>query len=148
MRRWRTSSNVKPICVSDLVIVERKGSQKRNMEYVSPYSVHNNTGYRIQISDQIDPSRVYVLENGESMNYEIQQDMNKIVDETREDDLLNDYKVRLHFIEHMTDIIDNVNLDRVRVQRKMIRIKSNQNQQAHSDKYVDNSEMKYLDQIL
>lgn len=49
------------------------------------------------------------------MNYELQQDMNKIVEETKEDDLLNDYKVNIEFIEHAADQINNVNLDRVRV---------------------------------
>jgi len=41
--------------------------------------------------------------------------MNKIVEETKEDDLLNDYKVSIQFMEHKTDLIENVNLDRIRI---------------------------------
>lgn len=49
------------------------------------------------------------------MNYELQQDLSKIIEDTAEDDLFNDYKVKIEFIEMKTDCIDNVNLDRVRV---------------------------------
>ena len=41
------------------------------MEFVSPYSVYNNTGYKIKITDVLDESRYYILENGEQMNYEL-----------------------------------------------------------------------------
>lgn len=69
------------------------------------------------------------------MNYELQQDLSKIIEDTAEDDLFNDYKVKVEFVEMKTDCIDNVNLDRVRVQRKIIRNISNENQEESQQTY-------------
>ena len=74
IRRWRSSSRTgsHALGISDLVkSVEQQEKiisehqDKRNMEFVSPYSIYNNTGYKIKITDVMDESRYYILENGE-----------------------------------------------------------------------------------
>ena len=65
-----------------------------------------------------------LLEDGESMNYELEKDMDKIQEEVEEKDLQNNYKIKITLMsEQNYSTIDDINLDRIRVQRKLIRSK-------------------------
>ena len=65
-----------------------------------------------------------MLEDGESMNYELEKDMDKIQEEVEEKDLQNNYKIKITLMsEQNYSTIDDINLDRIRVQRKLIRSK-------------------------
>ena len=46
--------------------------RKEEIEYISPYSIKNETGYEIEVRDHGNEDKVYYLENGETVNLQLE----------------------------------------------------------------------------
>lgn len=91
-------------------------------DFVSPYCIYNSTGYAIKIQSMNNNHRVHILENGKRMNWEILQDISKLQKELREDDIINNVKVKFSLLgtDKPYSTVENINIDRIRVQRKIL----------------------------
>jgi vacuolar protein sorting-associated protein 13A/C len=103
------------------------------LEYVSPYTIRNDTGYTIEIEREYTKAQIeklgkksklvtkkFKLLSGESMNFQIEQDLEKMFKEHEEtSDISQNIKIKANIKSDFNEInaIPGIDLDRVRTKR-------------------------------
>ncbi|CAK86161.1 unnamed protein product (macronuclear) [Paramecium tetraurelia] len=112
-----------------------------NVDYVSPYTIRNETGFELEISDTANKNKKYILESSSSINYEIDADFDQIFRRERED--LQQQQQRLVTIKVIHDTyefepINPLDLDCIKVTRCPIK---------PSNKYTDMTFMLFMEVV-
>ena len=114
-----------------------KEESSEKIEYVSPYSIKNDSGYILEIMRDYTDSqkkllnelqeKIFILENGESMSFQIEANIEQMFEEIEENDMQNVYmvKIKIKGANNEFEEVKALNLDRIRVKRHKIKCLEN-----------------------
>ncbi|CAD8061213.1 unnamed protein product [Paramecium primaurelia] len=91
-----------------------------NVDYVSPYTIRNETGFILEISDTSNINKKYILQSNQSINYEIDADFDQMFGRERDD--LQQQQQRLVTIKvihnkYQFEPMKSIDLDCIKVTR-------------------------------
>lgn len=106
---------------------KKQEANAEEIEYVSPYSIKNETGYPIQVTRMLAPNmlksnepKLYTLENGETVNLQIESDRNSLFSTDSQSEMS---KICVRVMETATNYqeIRGIELSRVRSFRSYLK---------------------------
>ena len=102
-------------------------------KFVSPYSIKNETGYKIEISRSYTKYQIstlsslmenkFILYNCDLMNFQVEADLEQMFKEIQETDLQNVYMIDFRILSpnNSFDKVNNINLDRIKTKRHLLK---------------------------
>lgn len=118
---------------------EVKGDEgTEELEYVSPFSIKNETGYTIEIIREVSCTKnkgKYQILNGETMNLQIESDRDQLFSNESQENF-SKISVQIKETHHSYDIITGLDLSRVKTSRILLKETNALNNKESNDIYL------------